>query len=105
MLNMKGKEKLKEIESKLKLDTFYDAETKKDISFLIDCYNSLTWDIESLKEKLNEYKPYQFIDTICDVCKDYGFSISHEDSQGSFIIEKYDDGNINWFKNARVDMK
>ena len=56
-------------------------------------------------KKLNEYKPYQFIDTICDVCKDYGFSISHEDSHGSFIIEKYNDTNIDRFRNANVDLK
>lgn len=105
MLNAEGMKNLKEIESKFKSGTFYDPGTKKDIEFLLTCYNSLTWDVENLKEKLNEYKPYQFIDTICDVCKDYGFSISHEDSHGSFIIEKYNDTNINWFKNANVDLK
>lgn len=104
MLNAEGMKKLKEIESKFK-SNIYDAETKKDIEFLFTCYNTLTWDNESLKEKLDELKPYQFINEICEICKNYGFSISHEDSHGSFIIEKYNDTNINWFKNANVDLK
>lgn len=105
MLNIEGKKQLKEIESKFKLGTFYDAETKKDIDFLLSCYHSLTWDIESLKEKLNEFAPYQFINEICEICKKYDFSISHEDSHGAFIITKYNEKYVEWFKNANVDIK
>ena len=42
----------------------------------------------------------EFIDEIIKVMKKYNLSISHEDSHGSFIIEKYDDYNIRWLKNA-----
>lgn len=104
MLNMEAMKQLKEIENKFKSNG-YDAETKKDIEFLLTCYNSLNWDIDSLKEKLEELKPYQFINEICNVCKDYGYSISHQDTQGAFVIKKYDEVYIDWFKNANIDIK
>jgi hypothetical protein len=37
-----------------------------------------------------------FLDEIKEVCKKHGLSISHEDSQGGFIIEKYSDSNLEW---------
>ena len=42
----------------------------------------------------------EFIDEIIKVMKKHNLSISHEDSHGAFIIEKYDDYNIRWLKNA-----
>ena len=52
MLNFEEMEKLKEIETKFKLNTFYNKETKEDIEFLLTCYNRLTCDIVNLKEKM-----------------------------------------------------
>ena len=42
-----------------------------------------------------------FINDIVKVYQKYGLSLAHEDSQGSFLVEKYDDSNIEWLKNAR----
>lgn len=39
----------------------------------------------------------EFIDEIIKVMKKHNLSISHEDSHGGFIIDKY---NIRWLKNA-----
>lgn len=43
-----------------------------------------------------------FLDDIFDVYKKHGLSISHEDSQGAFIIEGLYTQNINWLKDAHV---
>lgn len=37
-----------------------------------------------------------FLEEIKSICEKHGFSISHEDWQGAFIIEKYDENNIDW---------
>lgn len=34
--------------------------------------------------------------------KEYGISISHEDSQGSFIIESYNEHNVDWILDADI---
>lgn len=36
------------------------------------------------------------------LCKEYGVSISHEDSQGGFEIEEYDVGYMNWMMDAHI---
>ena len=34
--------------------------------------------------------------------KKYGISISHEDSHGSFIIENYNEHNVDWIMDADI---
>lgn len=34
--------------------------------------------------------------------KKYNLSISHEDSQGSFIIENYNENNVDWIMDANI---
>lgn len=46
-----------------------------------------------------------FFSEIEEVCKRYGLSISHEDDQGGFIIELFDEFNINWLKDASMEPK
>ena len=41
-----------------------------------------------------------FLNEIESVCAKYNLSISHEDTQGSFLIEDGDHGNIKWLKSA-----
>jgi hypothetical protein len=43
-----------------------------------------------------------FISEIEIVCIRHGFSISHEDGHGSFIIEKYDEDNIKRLESAAI---
>ena len=45
-----------------------------------------------------------FLDEIEKLCKKYELSISHEDCGGSFIVEEYDDYNIEWLRSARVEI-
>lgn len=54
------------------------------------------------KEYSDNAKIDAFIDEITAVCKKHGLSISHEDHHGSFVIESYDDDNIQWLDNASV---
>ena len=42
-----------------------------------------------------------FIEAILGVCKQHGFSISHEDGQGAFEIHSgFDEDNAKWLQNA-----
>ena len=46
-------------------------------------------------------KVNEFLEEIIKLCKKYKLSISHEDTQGSFIIEEYSEKNIKWLQQAR----
>ncbi|MBU4332431.1 hypothetical protein KKD19_01570 [Patescibacteria group bacterium] len=43
-----------------------------------------------------------FLGEIVDACKRHGFSLSHEDTHGAFIVEEYDEGNIQWLGDAMI---
>ena len=43
-----------------------------------------------------------FLKEIVEVCKEHGFSLSHEDTHGAFIVERYDKDNIQWLMEAMV---
>jgi len=63
---------------------------------------------ETFDCKTGEYieKPKEmelFLLEIEEVCKKYGFSISHQDIHGAFIIQKYKDFNISCLKFASKD--
>lgn len=42
----------------------------------------------------------KFISEIALVCKKHNMTISHEDGHGAFVIEKYDQENIDWLRHA-----
>jgi hypothetical protein len=42
----------------------------------------------------------EFKEEVCDLCRKYGVSISHEDCQGGFIIEPYSKQKEEWFMDA-----
>ena len=41
-----------------------------------------------------------FLNGLEDLCRAHNISISHEDIQGGFILEKYEQSNMEWIKNA-----
>ncbi len=43
-----------------------------------------------------------FLKEIIEVCKEHGLSLSHEDTHGAFIVEKYDKDNIQWLMEAMI---
>lgn len=50
-------------------------------------------------------KVEKFINELTAVCKKHGFSLSHEDTQGAFIVEPYSDSNIQWLNDASTDLE
>ena len=52
----------------------------------------------------NESTAKAFIDEVIALGKEYGLSISHEDTHGGFIIEIYSDHNADWLKDAEIDL-
>lgn len=47
----------------------------------------------------------KFLNEITKIYKKYNLSLSHEDGQGSFIIENYDEYNIKWLKNSLINVE
>lgn len=45
-----------------------------------------------------------FLEEIEKISKEYGLSISHEDSHGGFIIEIYDNYNISWLRECSINI-
>lgn len=43
-----------------------------------------------------------FLNDIVEVYKKHQLSLSHEDSHGGFIVEKYDPSNVDWLLEAEV---
>ena len=46
-----------------------------------------------------------FLEDIKKVCEKHNLSISHEDGHGAFIVEDYNDRNIEWLFNAAKHYK
>jgi len=60
-------------------------------------YNTVTEENEENK------KVDRFIEDVIKVCKNYGFSISHEDSFGAFEITDINKHDIEWLRCAHYD--
>jgi len=45
-----------------------------------------------------------FLAEIIEVCRKYNLSISHEDSQGGFIIEPASEENFRWLLDAAAEV-
>ena len=43
-----------------------------------------------------------FLEEIAEVCQEHGFSLSHEDTHGAFIVEKHNNDNIQWLMEAMI---
>ena len=54
---------------------------------------------------LLELRVESFKRSIESVCKHHGISISHEDEQGGFIFEKYNDKTMEWFMKGYICRK
>lgn len=61
-----------------------------------------TWDCNTQKRIKTPDKQIKFLKEIEKICKKHNLSISHEDSSGAFIIEKYNQDNIEWLKHGHI---
>lgn len=59
------------------------------------------WDIADSKQ-IESQSIDSFLQEIELVCKRHGFSISHQDNNGAFVIERYSEDNILWLIGAQV---
>jgi len=48
-------------------------------------------------------KSEKFFDELEVVCREHNISISHEDDHGGFVLEKFNDGDMEWLRNASED--
>jgi hypothetical protein len=46
-----------------------------------------------------------FLKEITIVCKNHGFSISHEDVGGAFMIKRFNNDDVEWLQYATVDIE
>ena len=68
------------------------------ICFLLERHEKVHSIMAEYEKRPN--KITDFFDEINKLCKKFNLSISHEDSEGAFIIEKYNLKNIAWLKCA-----
>lgn len=64
-----------------------------------------SWDINKNKNIKTPESVINFLNEIDNICKKYNFSISHEDSHGAFILEKYNYYNIKWLRDCMLDLE
>ena len=64
-----------------------------------------SWSIIKSEEIETPEEVINFLNEIDNICKKYDFSISHEDGHGAFIIERYDNFNINWLKDCLLNIE
>jgi len=63
-------------------------------------WNNNTNQFESMPLEVKAF----LADIVC-VCKKHGYSLSHEDKHGSFIIDEYKDDNMQWLCSASNNVK
>lgn len=51
-------------------------------------------------DRIGNKKIDAFIEEVIEVSKKHGFSISHEDGHGAFVIEKFSESNASWLRHA-----
>ena len=52
------------------------------------------------QEYVNNEKLDKFLELITNICETHGYAISHEDTQGAFIIVPWSQGSPEWLMNA-----
>lgn len=52
----------------------------------------------------DEERVSDFLDELDKLCIKYRLSISHQDTEGSFVIEDYNKENVYWLKHAKLDL-
>lgn len=56
------------------------------------------------KEHVENQRVDGFLLAIIDVYEKYGLSLAHEEDHGAFIVESMSDENIEWMKNASLNL-
>lgn len=64
-----------------------------------------SWSIIKSEEIETPEEVINFLNEIDNISKKYNLSLSHEDSHGAFIIERYDNYNIRWLKDCLLNIE
>lgn len=48
----------------------------------------------------NDPKAQAFLDALIKVYKAHGMSLGHEDHEGAFYVHDYEEGNVDWLREA-----
>jgi len=81
--------------NKLAQTIYHSSEVNdKDLQKCADILEDILFDAIPSKD------PKYFVDEIIKVYKRFDMSLAHEDTQGAFKIEKYNEENIDWLKEA-----
>lgn len=56
----------------------------------------------NMRQKKNKFECFK--EDVIKLCEQYELSIAHEDGHGNFIIEDFKESNIEWFRQAIVDI-
>lgn len=86
-------------------------EIKKSHSFIINrqkFFDNLPKEIFdfTINKRINfPNKLANFLNEIDLLCQKYGYSLSHEDGHGGFIIEKYNENNIKWLCDCFINIE
>lgn len=59
------------------------------------------WHIQ-IKKEVEDARVDAFLKEVIDISRKYSLSISHEDSQGAFIVEELSNDNLGWLWAAMV---
>lgn len=65
----------------------------------------IRWNCIKNKRVKSLKKVEEYLQEIINLSKKYNLSLSHEDSMGCFIIENYDECNINWLMDCVLNIK
>lgn len=57
---------------------------------------------KSISEDMEHPSADQFIEAYINLCRHHGLIFGHEDTQGAFIVQPYDDDTEKWARNAMV---
>lgn len=63
------------------------------------------WDMKKTNHVKSPPEVEQFLSAIEEVCRMHGFSISHEDGHGAFIITRYDHASLVWLNQAFLNLE
>lgn len=63
--------------------------------------NRLRWS-RSEGKRINHPQVEAFLAELTEVCRKHNLSLSHEDTQGAFVIEGPNDTNLRWLNDASI---
>ena len=63
------------------------------------------WNNETDSFEIPPQKFFDFLKEYKELCIKHNVSVSHEDGHGGFILENFDEVNINWLNSASYNFK